>query len=334
MVHTDTFNAWVLKSKDQPLEWDKLPLKQFDADTVEMNITHCGMCGTDIHAIDDCLEGFTQYPTVVGHEITGVVTRVGDNVRKFKIGDRVGVGAQSYSCMDCVNCNNGHENLCKKGFTGTYCSQYPNGDKTFGGYAETWRGDQHFVFSIPDAMTNEMAATFFCAGITTYSPLRRYQVKKGDRVAVAGVGGLGHFAILWAVAMDAMALGCADFVIASDKDHMAKYQDTLTHMVCASYVTDFDWATHLSLLQHNGTFILLGAPEADLSGIPPLMLLMKQIQISGSLIGSPKQIEEMLAFAVEHDVKPWITKYNMKDVAEAIKDFRGGKPRYRFVLEN
>lgn len=139
-------------------------------------------------------------------------------------------------------------------------------------------------------MTNELAATFFCAGITTFAPLRRYNVKKGDRVGVIGIGGLGHFAVLWAAAMgaevvalshserkrqDAKALGCTDFVVATNPDELAKHKDTLTHILCASYATDFDWAAYLPLLRHNGTFILVAAPEAPLSGIPPFALLLK-----------------------------------------------------------
>lgn len=139
-------------------------------------------------------------------------------------------------------------------------------------------------------MTNEIAATFFCAGVTTFSPLRRYNVKKGDRVGVIGIGGLGHFAVLWAAAMgaevvalshseskrkDAEALGCTDFVVTQNHDELKKHASTLTHIVCASYATDFDWATYLNLLVHNGTFILVAAPEAPLSGIPPFAILLK-----------------------------------------------------------
>ncbi|ORZ26077.1 chaperonin 10-like protein [Absidia repens] len=347
MVNSETFNAWACTGKDQPLEWTEMPFKQFDADTVEMDVTHCGICGSDVHTMDSGW-GPTNYPCVVGHEITGVVTRVGDNVSKFKVGDRVGVGAQSLSCLECDSCKNGFENICENGITGTYNGTYPNGDKSFGGYAEKWRGHQHFVFKVPDNMTNEIAATFFCAGVTTFAPLRRYNVKKGDCVAVIGLGGLGHFAVLWAAAMgaevvaishskskkdDALKLGCSDFVMSSDKEHMAKYKGKFTHILCASYADDFDWGAHLALMKHNGTFILVAAPEVPLS-IPPFALLVKQIQLSGSLIGSPKQIEEMLEFAAEHNVRPWINKYSMKDTPQAIKDFRSGKPRYRFVLEN
>ncbi|KAI8329846.1 chaperonin 10-like protein [Chlamydoabsidia padenii] len=344
----NTFHGWACTGKNEPLVWSEMPLKQFDATTVEINITHCGVCGSDVHTMDSGW-GPTQYPCVVGHEITGVVTRLGDKVTKFKVGDRVGVGAQSYSCLECDSCKNGFENICEKGIIGTYNSHWPNGDKTFGGYADKWRGDQHFVFKIPENMTNEMAATFFCAGVTTFAPLRRYNVKKGDRVGVIGIGGLGHFAVLWAAAMgaevvalshseskrkDAKELGCTDFVVASNPDELAKHKDTLTHILCASYATDFDWSAYLPLLKHNGTFILVAAPESTLDGIPPFALLMKQIQLSGSIIGSPRQVEEMLEFAAEHNVRPWLNKYKMTDIAEAIQAFRDGKPRYRIVLEN
>ncbi|ORZ26069.1 chaperonin 10-like protein [Absidia repens] len=349
MGSSDTFHGWVCSGKDKPLEWKEMPLKHFDADTVEIDVSHCGICGSDVHTLDSDWGEMTQYPCVVGHEITGVVSRVGDNVKKFKAGDRVGVGAQSGSCLKCEKCKNGFENICAEGFVNTYSGNWANGDPTYGGYADKWRGHQHFVFKVPDNMTNETAATFFCAGITTFAPLRRYNVKKGDRVGVIGVGGLGHFAVLWAAAMgaevvaishskskeqDAKKLGCVDFIDSSDKEQLAKYKDSFTHIVCAGYYSGFDWTSYLTLMKHTGTFILVAAPKGTLDGIPPLLLLFKQIQISGTLIGSPKQIEEMLQFAAKHNVRPWLNKYKMKDTPKAVQDFRDGKPRYRIVLEN
>ncbi|KAI8098627.1 chaperonin 10-like protein [Halteromyces radiatus] len=346
MSASDSFHGWACKGKDAPLEWTELPLKAFDADSVEMKISHCGICGSDIHTMDSGW-GPTNYPCVVGHEIVGVATRVGENVKKFKVGDRIGVGAQSFSCLNCNNCKDGYENLCENGLIGTYNGKWPNGDKTFGGYADKWRGHQHFVFKVPDHMTNEIAATFFCAGVTTYAPLKRYNVKKGDRVGVVGLGGLGHFGVLWAKALgaevvvlshssrkkqDAFDLGCNEFA-ATDEEY-AKHRSSLTHILCTSYQQDFDWPKYLDLLKHNGTFILVAAPETALSGIPPFSLIFKQIQLSGSAIGSPAEIEEMLEFAEKHNVKPWINKYKMTDAPTAVQDFRNGKPRYRIVLEN
>ncbi|KAI9254029.1 hypothetical protein BY458DRAFT_521547 [Sporodiniella umbellata] len=326
-MSTDTFHGWAAVAKDQPLEWTELPLRAADDDTVDMDISHCGICGSDIHTQD-----------TVGKNVTGI-----------KVGDRIGVGAQSGSCHECVNCKNGEENLCKGSRTGTYNSRWPNGDKAFGGYADKWRGHYKFVFKVPDNMTNEIAATFFCAGVTTYAPLKKFGVTKGSKVGVIGIGGLGHFAIQWAKAMgaevvalsssdkkrgDADALGCTDYVVTSDAEQMKAHNGTLTHIICTAYSESLDWLSFFQLMDFNSHFIMVAIPEAPLTNFPSMILAARQISFVGSMIGSPSMIEDMLQFAAAHNVKPWITKYPMKDCNEAIKDFREGKPRYRLVLEN
>ncbi|KAG2177400.1 hypothetical protein INT44_007911 [Umbelopsis vinacea] len=342
-------NGWAATGKGKQLENMELPLKTFQDNDVDMKITHCGICGSDIHTIDSGW-GPTNYPCVVGHEITGVCTAVGKNVTHIKVGDRIGVGAQSGSCGQCDDCKSGHENTCSSGkSTFTYNSKWPTGEEAYGGYADKWRGHSNFVFKIPDNMSNEIAATFFCAGVTTYAPLKRYNVTKGSKVGVIGIGGLGHFAVQWAKAMgaevvalshsdkkrgDAAQLGCSDYVVTSNKDEMKQHTSSLTHIICTAYSTHFDWPANLSLLKTNGTFILVGLPEAPMSGIPAGLLAMKQITLCGSIIGSPSDIQEMLDFAAKTGVKPWIQKYPMSEVNKAIEDFREGKPRYRFVLEN
>jgi len=342
------FHGWACPGKGKKLEYIELPLKTFDDDAVDMDVTHCGICGSDVHTMDSGW-GPTTYPCVVGHEITGVCTAVGKNVTHIKVGDRIGVGAQSGSCLECVYCKNGQENICVKGMIGTYNDKWANGEETYGGYAEKWRGHQRFVFKVPDNMSNEIAATFFCAGLTCYAPLRRHNVTKGSKVGVVGIGGLGHFAVQWAKAMgaeviamsssdrkreDAAKLGCSDYIVSSNPDDMSKYNGALTHIICTAYNPEFDWVANLSTLKANGTFILVGLPEEPLKGIPPNLLALKQINICGSIIGSPDEIQEMLDFAAETGVKPWIQKYPMSKVNEALADFRSGKPRYRFVLEN
>ncbi|KAL0090416.1 chaperonin 10-like protein [Phycomyces blakesleeanus] len=347
-MSTNTFHGWACPGKDQPLEWTELPLKEFDDETVEMNVTHCGICGSDLHTLDSGW-GPTDYPCVVGHEITGVCTRVGKNVKHIKAGDRIGVGAQSGSCLECDNCKNGDENICQRKSVGTYNSRWYNGDKSFGGYADKWRGHERFVFKIPDNMSNEIAATFFCAGVTTYSPLKRFGVKPGDKVGIIGIGGLGHFGVQWAKAMgasvvalshsdrkraDAKELGCDDYIITTDKEAMGAQNGTFTHILCTNFSDTFDWALYLSLIKANGYFIMVALPEKPLTNIPAMWLVSRQVSLVGSSIGSPSMIEDMLKFAATHDVKPWINKYPMKDANEAVKAMREGKARYRFVLEN
>lgn len=232
---------------------------------------------------------------------------------------------------------------------GTYNSRWPNGDKTYGGYADKWRGHQRFVFKVPDGMTNEVAATFFCGGITAYSPLKRHGVKKGDKVGIIGIGGIGHFGIQWAKAMgaevvalsssdrkrvDAMKLGCDDYVVLGDQDAMKKHADSFTHILCTSFSTDFDWDGYFSMMKPNAYFILVGVPEERLKGIHALKLALREIAIVGSCIGSPDMIEEMLQFAVDHEIVPWLKKFPMKEAPLAVQAMRDGKARFRFVLEN
>ncbi|KAJ2961271.1 hypothetical protein NQZ79_g3528 [Umbelopsis isabellina] len=343
------FQGWACAGKGKQLEQIELPLKTFGDDDVDMDVSHCGICGSDVHTMDSGW-GPTDYPCVVGHEIVGTCTAVGKNVKNIKVGDRIGVGAQSGACLECENCKSGHENLCSKGMIGTYNGKWPSGEKTFGGYADKWRGHQRFVFKIPDNMTNEDAATFFCAALTSYAPMRRHNVTKGSKVGIVGIGGLGHFAVQWAKAMgadqvvafshsdrkrdDAMELGCTDYVVTSNKEEMASFNGQLTHIVCTAYADNFNWPAYLSTLKHNGTFILVGLPEEPLAGIPAGLLAIRQITLCGSIIGAPNEVQEMLDFAAKTGVKPWISKYPMNKVNEAIQAFRDGKPRYRFVLEN
>lgn len=178
------FTNAIKKNPGAPLVWKEMPLRAEDEYSVDMDVTHCGICGSDIHTLDSNW-GPAKYPCVVGHEIAGVATRVGNKVTNVKVGDRIGVGAQSGSCHECKRCKAGFENLCSGQRTGTYNGIWPNGDKSYGGYADKWRGDCRFVFKIPESMTNEIACTFFCAGVTTYAPLKRHNVNKDSVVGVS-----------------------------------------------------------------------------------------------------------------------------------------------------
>lgn len=329
----------------------KLPLKTWEETDVEMDVSHCGVCGSDIHTLNEGWEK-ADFPCVVGHEIVGVCTKIGKQVKYIRVGDRIGVGAQCDSCDDCDDCKRGDENICKEGILSrgsTYNGFWKNGDRTFGGYANKWRGDHRFVFKIPCSMTNEMAASFFCAGVTTYAPLKKSNVQRGDRVGVIGIGGLGHFAIQWIKAMgaeavalshsdrkreDAMELGCDEYIVTGDEELMKSRANSLTHIMCTSFADNFDWSLFLNLLKSNGKFIMVAIPGTPLAGIPPFLLAGKKLAISDSIIGSPRIIEDMLRFAATTTVKPWINKMPMSDVNAAVQAMKDGKPRYRIVLEN
>ncbi|EIE83057.1 hypothetical protein G6F46_009108 [Rhizopus delemar] len=347
MADSNTFNAWASEGKGKPLVQMQLPLRPWDESSIELKITHCGICGSDVHTLDSGW-GPTDYPCVVGHEIAGVVTKVGKNVKKLKVGDRAGLGPICGSCQSCTRCSAGNDNLCAKMF-GTYNDHWLTGEKTYGGYADKWRGDQQFVCKIPDNMTNENASTFLCAGVTTYAPLKRWNTGPGSVVGVLGIGGLGHFGVMFAKAMGATVialsssdrkrdvafeLGCDDYVVTSDAEAMKKHDSKLTHILCTGVGEDFTWEPYFNLLVPNGVFINVNLPEFLYPPVPFFPQLLKQAVITASAGGSSSDAEEMLQFAADHNIRAWYTKYPMKDVNKAIEDFRAGKPRFRFVLEN
>lgn len=256
------------------MKWEEMNLRAEDDYSVDMDITDCGICGSDIHTMD-ANWGVPKYPVCVvsisliikplfffsskhtqGHEIAGVCTRVGPKVKNVKVGDRIGVGAQSGSCHrpECTPCSTGWENLCRTQFIGTYNGLWANGDKSYGGYADKWRGDCRFVFKIPDNLSNEVACTFFCAGVTTYGPLKRHNVNSDSVVGVMGIGGLGHYSILWAKAMGAtvvamshsdkkrdvsLQLGADDYIVTSDPESLDRYKGKLSHIMCTGTGKDF-----------------------------------------------------------------------------------------------
>ncbi|KAI8095606.1 chaperonin 10-like protein [Thamnidium elegans] len=345
---TDTFTGWAATAKGEPLVQMELKLRTWDEDCVDIDITHCGICASDIYTIDEGW-GPTDYPCVAGHEIVGIVTRVGKSVKKIQVGDRVGVGPECDSCRECGACKDGFENVCEKFATTTYNSKWPNGDKTYGGYANKWRGDYRWVFKVPNNMSNKDAACFFCAGITTYAPLKHGDVNEKSVVGVLGIGGLGHIAILFAKAMGATVigmshsdkkrdyaddLGCDGYINTEVVEDMVKYKHKLTHILCTGTGKDFEWEPYLELLHVNGKFMNVFIPGWKFPQIDPFTLIINQVSISGTAVGSPAEMQEMINFAAEREIKPWINKYKMSDINKAIADFRAGLPKFRFVLEN
>lgn len=297
-----------------------------------------------------------MYPVVVGHEIVGNAVRVGSQVSHINVGDRVGLGAQSDSCFNrggpCSDCSSGRENMCtKKGRCDTYNGVYFSGGKSYGGFANYNRAPGRFVVKIPDTLPSADAAPMLCAGITTYSPLKDHSCGPGKRVGIIGVGGLGHFGILWAKALgadrvvaisrkddkraDALKLG-ADYYIGTehDKDWANKHAATLDLILCTVSSPSMPLRDYLGLLDTKGTFVQLGAPDDALPQIMAFDLLQKGKILTGSCIGPVKQIEEMLQFAAERSVKPWIEERPMKQANRATVDLVDGHVRYRYTLFN
>ncbi|KAH8721958.1 zinc-binding dehydrogenase [Ilyonectria robusta] len=351
------FEGWLgltPESVNGKMEWGAFEPKKWEEEDVDIQITHCGICGSDLHTLRSGW-GETPYPCCVGHEIVGKAVRVGSNVKDIKVGDRVGVGAQARSCLqpDCVECSSGLENHCPRGNVNTYGSVYPNGEgKSYGGYADYNRTNGHFVFKIPDGLSSEAAAPMLCGGITVFSPLKHNGCGPGKTVGIVGVGGLGHFGVLFAKALgadkvvgisrrsskkdDVLALG-ADAYIATedDKDWDKTNARTLDLIVSTVSSSNMPLTQYLGLLKVGGTFIQVGAPDGgNLPPISAFSLIVSGIKVGGSAIGSPADIKAMLDLAVEKKITPWVETRPLREANQAIVDLDQGKARYRYVLVN
>lgn len=296
-------------------------------------------------------QGPTMYPCCVGHEGVGTVVKVGKNVKHLALGDRAGIGAQSGSCGKCDECKAGRESYCAGGMTGTYNGKYPDGSKSYGGYSNYGRYPAHFVVKIPDALPLAEAAPMLCGGVTVYSPLKRNGAGPGKKVGIVGVGGLGHFGVMFAAALgsdevvaisrsstkkaDALKMGATKFIATNEDENWAKTHSRSLDLI-VSTVSDANMPLdqYLALLKTDGSFIQVGAPEEKFPPLNAFQFIMKGIKLSGSAIGSPGEIKEMLDFAAEKKVKSWIEVVDMKDANKAIVDMDAGKGRYRYVLRN
>ncbi|KAH9130283.1 hypothetical protein LEN26_008678 [Aphanomyces euteiches] len=351
MASNDVYHGQAAFEPGLDVKTHEYAARPFDEEYgVEIKITHCGICGSDLHTITG---GWRQikYPIVVGHEIIGHVTRVGSKVdaTKYAIGARVGVGAQCGSCLDCSSCKVNRENLCSTRWIGTYNGTTPEGYITQGRYADYYRCHYKFVVPIPEGLSSESAAPMMCAGVTTYSPLKTHGAGPGKKVGVVGIGGLGHLGIQWAVALGAevTALSSSDKKEKESKEllgahHYLNYSDaeavkaatkSFDIILCTSYSTTTNWDMLLSLVATEGKFILVGLPEKPIS-LAAFSVVPRQITFVGSIIGSPAQIEEMLAFAVEKGVNSIVEVMPMSEAAAALQRVHNGQARFRIVLKN
>lgn len=348
------FEGWVAHDPSAAkgnMKWGDYEPKPFEETDIEMEITHCGVCGSDLHTLSSGW-GPSDYPLVVGHEIIGKVSRVGSAVKDIKEGDRVGIGAQSNSCLECDRCQNGRETQCKKS-THTYNMRYqtPKGGKAFGGYAKMWRGPGAYAIPIPESLSSEMAAPMLCGGVTVYNPLVANGAGPGKRVGVIGVGGLGHFAILFAKALkcdkvvaisrssskkeDALKLGADEFIATGeDENWSTNNADCVDILISTVSGSGFQVDKYLNLLDVGGILVQVGAPEDPIPPFSAFSLIMKNLKLGGSLIGTRQHIKDMFKLAAEQDVKSWVQVRPMKDANQVLIDFEDGKPKYRYVLEN
>ncbi|KAH6961824.1 putative zinc-binding alcohol dehydrogenase [Ilyonectria sp. MPI-CAGE-AT-0026] len=351
---TEKFEGWVglnSTAANGHMVWKSFEPKPWEETDVDIKVTHSSVCGTDVHVLKDDWGG-TKFPICVGHELVGIAIRVGSQTENdIKVGDRVGVGAQADACLSrdgpCDSCSNGQENYCPNAIY-TYGSVHRNGAIAMGGHATHHRAPSHFVFKIPDGLESGAAASMLCAGITTYAPLRQHGAGPGFRIGVIGLGGLGHFAVLWAKALgvdhvavisrnkskrrDALALG-ADSYLATDEVSWAEPYRRMFDLLISTVSSAKVILDYFSILRAGGKLLQLGAPDEPVP-IPIFPLMQSGLSLSSSGIGSPAEIREMLNLAVEKKVEPWVQERPMKEANQAMIDFEAGKPRFRYVLVN
>ncbi|KAI1739522.1 zinc-binding dehydrogenase [Xylaria scruposa] len=351
------FEGWLGHSPDSvngKMEWGPFEPKKWTEDDIDIEVSHCGICGSDLHTLRS---GWfpTNYPCCVGHEIVGKAVRVGKNVSHVKIGDRVGVGAQARTCQqpDCPECSSGNDSYCKRGIVNTYGSEFPNNEgKAYGGYADYHRTNQQFVVHIPNGLSSADAAPMLCGGVTVYSPLRRNGVGPGKSVGIVGVGGLGHFGVLFAKAMgadrvvgisrknakrdDVLKLGADEYIATDeDQDWHKKHAASLDVIVCTVSSAKMPLTKYLNLLKRGGEFVQVGAADkGEFPEVSVFTLLMNGVKITGSSTGAPWEIKQMLQLAADKKIKPWVQERPLKEANQAILDMGEGKARYRYVLVN
>ena len=331
---------------DAPLGALEIQRRPVGPNDVRIDIKFCGICHSDIHFARGEW-GEIPYPAVPGHEIAGIVADVGSAVSRFAPGDRVGVGCMVNSCRECENCRVGEEQYCLRGNTQTYGSIDRDGTVTYGGYSDHVVVDQDFVLNIPDGLELEDAAPLLCAGITTYSPLRHWDAGPGKRVAVVGLGGLGHMAVKLADAMgadvtvlsqslrkqqDGLKLGAVAYYATSDDATFAELAgrfDLIVNTVSAG----IDIGRFLALLKTDGALVNVGAPPEPLP-VPALALISQRRTFAGSAIGSISETQEMLDFCAEHGIGAEIELISADRVNEAWERVLASDVRYRFVIDN
>lgn len=318
------------------------------ADDVEIAIEFCGLCHSDVHATRG--EWGTQnYPLVPGHEIVGTVSRVGSAVTDFAPGDRVGVGCMVDSCRECESCLDGLEQYCENGMTGTYgAKDRRNGDAiTQGGYSSAVVVDRRYVLRVPENLDPAAIAPLLCAGVTTFSPLRHFDVEEGDVVGVVGLGGLGHMAVKLAKAMGAVVkvfttseskvpaaleLGADEVILSRDPDAMAAADRTID-LIIDTVAAPHDLNPYFRTLRLDGALFQLGLPSEAMPPVNPGALIRRRIAYAGSLIGGIAETQEMLDFCAEHNVVADIELVRADQLNEAYDRMVAGDVKYRFVLD-
>ena len=346
-MKTKNVKAFGTKAADAPLKEMMIDRRDVTAKDIEIEILYCGVCHSDLHTARNDWGG-TIYPAVPGHEIVGKVTKVGSEVTKLKVGDIAGVGCLVDSCQTCESCKKDLEQYCLNGWVGTYNGADKHlGGQTFGGYSEKIVVDENFVLKVPSNLNLAAVAPLLCAGITTWSPLRHWNVTKGSKVAVVGLGGLGHMAIKLAKGLgaevtlfsrtpdkekDALYLGADAVIISTDENQMTSVSGKFDVIIdTVPYVHDVN--PYVATLNVSGTLVLVGY----LGGLEPILntvpMILGRKSVAGSLIGGIAETQEMLDFCGEHNIVSEIEIIKMQDINLAYERMIKSDVRYRFVID-
>lgn len=342
---TSTTSALSVPAAGKPFETVEIDRRDLRANDVRIKIRYAGICHSDIHQARDEW-GQAVFPMTPGHEIVGTVEEVGGDVTSHSVGDTVGVGCFVDSCLECEACRDGEEQFCEKGVVQTYSAKGYDGEITHGGYSGEVVVRDHFVVKVPDGVDLAATTPLLCAGITTYAPLKRYEVGEGSKVGVIGLGGLGHVAVKIAAALgaevsvlsrtdakkdDGLAFGATHYHATEDEsvfDDLAGSFDLLINTVGAAVPLD----RFLGLLNRGGTMVNLGAPSENLE-VGAFSLLTRRRSVAGSMVGGLPQTQEMLDFCAEHDITATIELIDASEVDAAYDRVVDGDARYRVVID-
>ncbi|TGK43764.1 NAD(P)-dependent alcohol dehydrogenase [Leptospira andrefontaineae] len=343
MIPTKGFAAATAKVPLAPFTFERREAKDED---VVIDIKYCGICHSDIHQARDEWGG-SIFPMVPGHEITGVVSKIGSKVTKFKVGDKVGVGCFVDSCRECQYCKSGLEQFCEGGMSATYNGrEQDRKTPTYGGYSDKIVVDQNYVLRIPDNLPLDAAAPLLCAGITLYSPLAHWKTGPGKKVAIIGLGGLGHMGVKIAHALgaevtvlsqsnkkeaDAKRLGADHFYATSEKSTFSKLRGSFD-LIINTVSMPLDWNAYLSLLRVDGSMVVVGVPEEQVP-IGAFSLIGGRKSLAGSLIGGIAETQEMLDFCGKHNITSDIELIPIQKVNDAYERVVKSDVRYRFVID-
>ena len=341
-----TVSAYAATSATAPLTETTITRREVGPHDVAFDIHFAGICHSDLHTVRGEW-GAVEYPMVPGHEIAGIVTAVGSEVTKYQVGDRVGVGCFVDSCRECAQCRAGEEQYCTNpGMVGTYNGVGRDGRPTQGGYSGAIVVDENYVLRIPDSLPLDAAAPLLCAGITLYSPLRHWNAGPGTRVAVIGLGGLGHMGVKLAHAMgatvtvlsqslkkmeDGLRLGADEYYATSDPETFEKLAGSFD-LILNTVSATLDLSDYLGLLKLDGTLVELGMPDQPMT-VPAPALIFGRRRLAGSLIGGIAETQEMLDFCAEHDVRPEIEVIAPDYINNAYERMLASDVRYRFVID-